>query len=127
MKKLIIITAIVLPALLFINGRMPEQDWTDCLVKYKSEWGEATTRCNGPDTYKVYLRNSCTESIDVLVCVQEADKSWRPFSHNGMAPSDSMVGYACKGTGKYLWWARKAGDMEILFPTIDEVNEQYPD
>ncbi len=131
MKQFILLSSLVLPLMLFINGKPKERikpiptEWADCLEKYKSAWGEPTTRCSGNDTYKVWLKNNCTESIDVLVCVQEDNKTWRPFSHNGMAPRDSMIAYACKGTGKYLYWARKSGDDTVVFPTVDEINKKY--
>lgn len=129
MKKLAMIPLVVVITVLFFNGKTDhssaQTDMGDCLEKYKSAWGESNSRCSGPDTYKVWLRNGCTSSIDVLVCVQEEDKKWRPFSHNGMAPRDSMIVYACKGTGKYLYWARNAGDDTVVFPTVDEINKKY--
>lgn len=129
MKKLVVVPLLVVVSLLFFNAKNtfdPAQtDMGDCLAKFKSAWGESTSRCSGADTYKVWLKNTCTSSIDVLVCVQEADKTWRPFSHNGMAPNDSMVAYACEGTGKYLYWARNAGDDTVIFPTVDQINKKY--
>lgn len=102
------------------------QDHGDCIEKYRSDWGEDCSQCvNWKDSYVVYLKNSCTETLDVMVCVQEADKTWRKFQHSGMASRDSLRAYACNGTGKYLSWARKAGDENVSFPTIEEVNRDY--
>jgi hypothetical protein len=42
-----------------------------------------------------------------------------------MAPKDTMIAYACEGTGKYLYWARKADDTSIFFPTDEAINEQF--
>lgn len=103
-------------------------EYGDCVEKYRSGWGEEGSQCTKwNDSYAVYLRNTCNEKIDVMVCVQETDKTWRRFQHSGMAPRDSLRAYACVGTGKYLSWARKAGDESITFPTVDEVNKKYKD
>jgi hypothetical protein len=107
---------------------MPIQEYGDCVEKYRSNWGEDCSQCtNWNDSYVIHLRNTCTESLDVMVCVQESDKTWRRFQHSGMAPKDSLRAYACVGTGKYLSWARKAGDASITFPTMEEVNKKYKD
>lgn len=120
-----------LAAMLLCTAELPSpivQDYTDCLEKYRSDWGEDCSQCaNSKDSYVVYLKNVCAESIDVMVCVQEADKSWRRFQHSGMAPKDSLRAYACEGTGKYLRWVRKAGDENVTFPTVADVNRDYPD
>lgn len=103
-------------------------DYADCVQKYRSGWGENCSQCvNSVDSYVVYLRNSCTEAIDVMVCVQETDKSWKKFQHSKMASLDSLRAYACIGTGKYLSWARKAGDESTVFPSLEEVNRKYKD
>jgi hypothetical protein len=105
-----------------------QTDYADCVQKYRSGWGENCSQCvNSMDSYAVYLKNSCTEAIDVMVCVQETDKTWKKFQHSQMAPSDSLRAYACIGTGKYLSWARKAGDESTVFPTLEEVNKKYKD
>jgi len=104
------------------------QDYADCVQKFRSGWGEECSQCtNWKDSYVVHLRNTCTESIDVMVCVQESDKTWKRFQHSGMAPKDSLRAYACNGTGKYLSWARKAGDENVTFPSVEEVNKKYKD
>ncbi len=101
-------------------------DYADCVQKYRSGWGESCSQCsNSKDSYVVYLRNSCTEPIDVMVCVQESDKTWKRYQHSVMAPKDSLRAYACIGTGKYLSWARKAGDESTVFPSLEEVNKNY--
>lgn len=104
-----------------------QQSYTDCVVKYRSAWGEDCSQCTTwKDSYVVYLKNTCTEPIDVLVCVQESNKEWRRFFHNGMAAGDSLRAYACEGTGKYMAWGRRAGDESVNFPSIEEVNKMYP-
>lgn len=104
------------------------KDYTDCIVKYRSAWGEDCSQCSTwNDSYVVYLKNTCSESIDVMICVQEDTKEWRRFQHKAMAPGDSLRAYACTGTGKYLAWGKKAGDESVVFPTIEQVNESYKD
>lgn len=101
-------------------------EYGDCVEKYRSEWGVPCSQCpNYQDSYVVHLKNTCSEAIDVMVCVQEADRTWRKFNHSSVAPRDSMRAYACNGTGKYLSWARKAGDEFTVFPTVEEVNRTY--
>lgn len=103
-----------------------EDELSGKLVKYRSEWGKACTQCkelNG--TYRVYFKNTATQALDVKVAAQENDKRWRVFSRLAMQPNDSIVAYACKGTGKYMSWVKAAGDNSITFPTDEEINLQY--
>lgn len=105
-----------------------QKNYSDCVVKYRSAWGEDCSQCaSWNDSYIVYLRNTCDESIDVMICVQEENKEWRKFQHASMAPGDSLRAYACVGTGKYLAWGRRAGDESVVFPTITQVNSDYTD
>ncbi len=103
-----------------------EKDWSECLEKYDSKWGDYCEYCEDyEDSYKVFLRNICSEEIDVLVSVQNETKTWQVFSRNEMKPQDTLVAYSCKGTGKYLYWVRKAGDTEVVFPSVTEINSAY--
>lgn len=105
-----------------------EEDYTDCLEKIGSDWGENCPDCKVyRDSYRVKLKNNCPDSVDVMICVQEASKEWKRFMFHAMAPGDSMIAYACEGTGKYMKWAKKAGDKSYTFPSIDEVNAKYKD
>jgi len=112
-----------------ITVRQPgENELVDCLVKYKSNWGETCTQCGtaaSPDTYIVYVKNTCSKKLDVMVGVQEESKWWRLSTFYGVNSSDTLRIYACKGTGKWLKWAREANDKSFTFPTQKEVNEQY--
>lgn len=131
MKTLILLSIIV--GLSSLNAKddgnsNEAQSYTDCVVKYRSGWGEDCAQCaTWKDSYVVYLKNTCTESIDVMVCVQESNKEWRRFHHTGMAPGDSLRAYACEGTGKYMAWGRRAGDESVVFPSVEEVNKTYRD
>ena len=131
MKKLILISVLVPLMVAFISPsktkfNFQNVEWNNCLEKYGSAWGEDCLKCQyKKDTYKVKLRNTCTDALDVVVCVQEEDKTWRYSTFNGVPPKDSVIAYACKGTGKYLKFVRKAGDKAIILPTADQVNAQY--
>lgn len=103
-----------------------EAEMNKCLVKYRSEWSKYCMQCSDySKSYRVYFRNECNEDVDVKVAAQESDKRWRSFSRLTMHPGDSIVAYACKGTGKYLYWVRKPGDAQYVFPTDEEINQQY--
>jgi hypothetical protein len=120
--------ALFLAAVLMIvmTSYRQSDDLSGKLVKYRSEWGKSCTQCkelNG--TYRVYFKNTATQALDVKVAAQENDKRWRVFSRLAMQPSDSIVAYACKGTGKYMSWVKEAGDNSITFPTDEEINLQY--
>ncbi len=108
------------------DSNQPQTDYSECVKKYRSAWGEDCSQCTSwKDSYVVYLKNTCTEPIDVMVCVQEESKQWKKFQHVSMASGDSLRAYACVGTGKYLAWARKAGDESVVFPTMEQVNSDY--
>ena len=132
MKKIIYSTILILSVLFiysFTNfDNNQDKNWNDCVKKYKSEWGKPCQKCTyNEDIYKVYFKNICNEKIDLLISVQEKNKTWNCVYKTDFAPNDTVVGYACKGTGKYLYWVKKAGDTEITFPTRDEINKMYKD
>ena len=112
-----------------------DQDFNECISKVGSEWGSKIGKCaeydgykaKYDDTYRVDLKNTCTETLDVQICVQEEDKSWNCKTLTSIAPNVEFSHYACKGVGKYLRWTRVAGDESIFFPSTDQVNEQYPE
>jgi hypothetical protein len=134
MKNKLILLSIL--TLLFTAFKFVAENTDDCIVKIKSEWGSVCEKCvnykgnyrDYSDTYKVYLKNTCNEKIEVKCCVQESDKSWHCFPEKVLNPNDTLVAYACKSeNGKFLKWTRKAGDREIVFPTDKEVNDKYKD
>ncbi|HAP68688.1 MAG TPA: hypothetical protein DCR04_03005 [Flavobacteriales bacterium] len=107
-------------------GQSDDMSYTDCVEKYRSAWGEDCSQCPSyNDSYVVYLKNTCDQAIDVLVCVQEDTEDWKRFQHTSVASGDSIRAYACVGTGKYLAWARRAGDESVIFPSIEQVNAEY--
>ena len=136
MKKLILILSIAVPTLLLMGFKTGEGDkksefvaqdgdeLTDCLVKYKSKWGETCSQCgNSPDTYTVYVKNTCSKKLDVMIGVQEESKWLRLSTFYGVGANDTLKVYACKGPGKYYKWAREAGDKSMSFPTQQQAND----
>lgn len=110
---------------IYLNDH-PQKDWNSCVIKENSSWGG---RClsygYSEDMYNVNLVNKCSEKVDLMCCVQRTNGQWRCFYRMDMSSSDTLSAYACKGTGKYLKWVRKAGEVEVKFPSQDQVNQQY--
>jgi hypothetical protein len=104
-----------------------EKDYTTSLKKYTSKRGARCIKCSNytPNSYTAVYRNVSTENIDAKFAVQEANKEWRTFLRPNIAPKDTVAVYACDGTGKSLFWARKAGDTSTEFPTDAEINKEY--
>ena len=101
-----------------------DNELVDCLVKYRSKWGERCEQCgNSTDTYVIYVKNTCVKKLDVMIGVQEDSKNWRLSTFYGVKQNDTLRLYACKGTGKWLKWAREAGDQNYKFPTQDKIND----
>ena len=135
MKKIIFINKTFCPAVLIsvfvlLPGILFSQsdsvpDYSQCLKKSSSAWGSKCSQCmNFENSYRVNLRNTCKDVIDVKVAVQETTRKWRTFLKSNVAPGDSVSSYACVGTGKYMFWARKGGDKSVFFPTDVEINLQ---
>src|SRR5436190_21250179 len=97
-------------------------DVNKCIVKYNYEWGKPGSQCKeSSKTYTVYFRNECYKKLDAKCAVQETDKRWKTFTRLAMGYNDTLVGYACSGTGKYLYWAKSSDDMSIALPTDEEI------
>lgn len=107
-------------------GDIDQQDWNDCVQKESSKWGG---RClnygHNDEMYSVNLVNTCDQMVDLMCCVQRTNGQWHCFYRMDMKKSDTLNAYACIGSGKYLKWVRKSGDVTTEFPTRDEVNRQY--
>ncbi len=126
-KKIYLLPVLLMSVLSFLSFQAPPDDLADCLVKVKSAWGEHCSECGtSTDTYIVYVMSKCKDKLDVMVGVQDKDsKIYKLSTFYGVIPSDTLRIFACKGSGKWLKWARKAGDPTFKFPTQSEVNEQY--
>lgn len=124
MRKFILILLVTLTSTSF-----GQEDLADFVKKYNSGWGWFCKACGdlSSKSYTVHLKNTSKEKLDVKIAVQENNKSWKVFNFNAMNPNDTMVAYACQGTGKYLKWARKAGDFTTTFPSDKQIQEEYKD
>lgn len=125
------VTAVALPAF----AAADDKEYNSCVEKVGSEWGTKIGKCAEyegykavyDDTYRVDFKNNCSEKLDVMVAVQEEDKTWNCKVLTGIGANAEFSHYACKGAGKCLWWARAAGDETTTFLSPEEVNEMYPD
>jgi hypothetical protein len=129
--RIIILVASVLVAS-FLYGQ--DQSYSQCLTKVKSEWGKPCEKCEDykegwkrsfEETYKLELKNTCGEMVEVKVAVQEKSGTWRTFPIKALAAGQSMEAFACHGTGKYLYWVRKVNDTEIILPSDQEILTEY--
>ncbi len=97
-------------------------DVSKCLVKYRYEWGQPGSQCQeSSKTYTVYFRNECYKKINAKLAVQEKDKRWKTFTRLSLGYNDTIVGYACNGTGKYLYWAIESTDKSNQLPSDEEI------
>jgi hypothetical protein len=124
-KKYLLLVVVLIVG--FVSSAfLEEEDLAKYIVKYKSEWGKSCLQCmESKGTYRVYLKNTYTEKLDIKVGVQEKDKRWRIFQRLNFSPNDTIVGYACKGTGKYMVWTKLSSDSSTELPTDGEINAQY--
>ncbi|MGD1846855.1 MAG: hypothetical protein ACFB10_15815 [Salibacteraceae bacterium] len=129
MKYPMLYFALLAPLMLVFafKGATPQPDVDgNCVVKINSEWGGACKNYgNSEDKYTAELQNDCEIAVDFMICLQNENKTWSCFYRNDFAPKETMKASVCKGTGKILKWARKAGDQNTVFLTEAEVNETY--
>ncbi|MBK7855091.1 MAG: hypothetical protein IPJ79_09455 [Bacteroidetes bacterium] len=102
------------------------KDYTECLKKTEFKWGGVCKGCTeSRKTYKVKFVNACGENLSVKLAVQENHKRWKTYSRQILLPNDTISGFACVGTGKYLYWAKRADDNTVDLPTDEEINTQF--
>lgn len=132
MTRTLIITA--LSSLLWISAKAQDQSYADCLSKVSSSWGQPCEKCeiytgykrDYSTVYQVQFRNICGEMLEVKVAMEESNGMWRTFPVKALAAGDTMSTYACRGTGKYMYWARRVNDTEIILPTDGQIASAYP-
>lgn len=106
----------------------PQDDLSSCISKVKSEWSRPCIQCvDHSKSYRVYFRNTCDQVLDVKLAAQEKDKRWKTYTFRLVQPGDTLLAYACHGTGKYLYWVRNPEDIEYVFPTEEEINQAFTD
>lgn len=125
--KIFIISITILSVFAFGFVAKQDVDYAAFIKKNASYWGLKCTQCGDytPDSYTVVLKNTSKDLVDIKIAVQEKTKKWRCFNHESVAYNDTVIGYACVGTGKFLKWVKKAGDRTTAFPTDQEVNDEY--
>lgn len=98
----------------------------NCIVKVKYEWSVPVGSCMiSNNSYKAYFVNQCQQTLDIKLAIQEKSMRWKTFNHLSIAPGDTVVGFACEGTGKYVTWHRPTGNKTIIFPSDDQINRDY--
>lgn len=117
-----------------LGAAAQDQSYADCLLKAASRWGAPCEHCfsytegykrDFSGTYQIDLRNACGEIIEVKVAVQEKNGTWRTFPVKALGPSETMSAFACEGSGKYMYWARRVNDTEIVLPSDREILSEY--
>lgn len=117
-------------ALLLENTVAQDRDRSDCVVKTASSWGQACEPCqyytadlkrDHSGAFSVELRNTCNDLLEVKVAMQEQGGTWRIFPTRVLAGDESLKAFACKGTGKYMYWARRVNDTELVIPTDQQI------
>ncbi len=120
------LTILIVSTLISNYESMAQTSKEGCIVKVYSEWAVPVGSCIGSNnTYKAYFVNQCGKSVDIKLAIQEKSNRWRVFNHLNIAPGDTVSGYACDGTGKFVTWSRPTGNKSIVFPTDDEINRDY--
>ncbi len=131
MSRTLLLTITLLAA---ASASAQDQSFADCLQKTSSRWGAPCEHCQSyvdgykrdfSGTYQLDLKNICREVVEVKVAVQEKNGTWRTFPVRALGPNEQMSAYACEGTGKYLYWVRRANDTEIVLPTDREIIVAY--
>ncbi len=127
------ILIVLLVTLITMQTQAQDQSSADCLVKASSSWGKPCAKCedyNGfkrdySGVYQVDLKNVCGDMMEVKVALQEDNGTWRTFPVKALEGGASMTVFACHGTGKYLYWARRINDTEIILPNDREIVSAY--
>ena len=129
-----IITLVLGAFIACTNAAAQDQSMSDCLVKTSSKWGAPCEKCESyvegykrdfSGTYQIEMKNVCRDVIEVKVAVQEKNGTWRTFPVKALGPNESISAFACDGSGKYLYWVRKASDTEIILPTDSQIITEY--
>lgn len=123
--KLFLIPALILTGLSM--AAFQDVDYADFLKKYDSQWALRCPKCGdlSPKSYTAKYRNTSKEKLDIKIALQKENKKWDVFVFNNLAPNDTVQVCVCNGTSKALKWARKAGDVNTIMPTEQEINNQY--
>lgn len=89
--------------------------WKDCLADIGVERG---TFCGDRDSIAVHATNSCTEEIDVQICLNNRKKDgswvWSCTVESGIKSGKKLDSghWTCHSSGKVSVVVRKAGDFK---------------
>ncbi len=123
LKLWVLVPAMVITQNIFAQDDI---DYNTCITKVDYKWGAECKGCTtGGKTYKVRFVNTCAETLAVKIAVQEEHKRWRTFTRPAVMPNDTISGFACLGTGKYLYWTKKSNDNTLEFPSDEEINATH--
>lgn len=125
----------VLIAVLFsVNGVSQDRDYSDCVVKESSSWGQVCKNCeyykegfrrSYEETFTVAFKNICRENVEIKVAMQESNGTWRIYPIKMLTQNQVFEAYACRGSGKYLYWVRRVDDTEVILPSDSEILTEY--
>lgn len=128
------VLASLLLVLLAHTAQAQDRNYNDCVVKASSSWGKPCEKCEAytegykrdyRGVYQIELKNTCSETVELKVAMQEANGTWRTFPNKMLGAGQSMTAFACNGTGKYLYWVRRLNDTEIALPSDLEIVTEY--
>ncbi len=130
--------SVLFACMFMLAGNVFAQDrnYSDCVVKESAKWGEVCEKCeyykeaykrSYEETFVLTLKNVCPESVEVKIAMQEKNGKWRTFPVKVVAQNETIDAYACKGSGKYLYWVRRLDDAEVILPTDSEILSEYKD
>lgn len=117
-----------------MNSQLKAQDPNDCVEKISSAWGEVCEKCeyykegfkrSYDQTYQATFQNVCGAKVELKVAMQEENGTWRTFPVKVLDPEKTFTAYACKGSGKYMYWVRPLDDREIVLPSDRDIITQY--
>lgn len=131
MTRNLLTILLAIPA--WLTAAAQDQSYADCLSKVSGSWGRTCAKCeiyNGykrdfSTVYQVQFRNICGEMLEVKMALEEENGSWRTFPVKALAAGDTLSAFACRGTGKYMYWARRVNDTEIILPSDGQIAGAY--
>ena len=118
-------TAVLLSA---FKIEQDNKDFGQCLQKVNKKFGAETLSCPASTKpYKVWLVNTCSDTLAVKLAVQEKSKHWRTFTRTQLLPGDTISGYACTPVGKYLYYVKQYKDNSIDLPSDEVIDSSNPE
>lgn len=125
MKKRVLLPLLSVFLLSTVYAFTTQQGEPDCLVKIKGDWGKVPGCTNISKSYRVFFVNNCNDTLDIKLAIQEKSLRWKTFKHYQVPPGDTISGYSCDATGRYISWKKPKDDASVLFPSDDEINRDY--